>query len=99
MDFSNLATQIGALFGVQPSTLLLYIGLITFAANTTARMIPSDATGWLKTVRQVCSVIGAYVSSRVTSGVTIEDVAKAAAATPPIPAKIEATKVADETKD
>ncbi len=87
MGLSDLATQLGALIGVQPSTLLLFIMVITTLANTGARLIPSDATGTLGTLRKICAIIGVYVSSRVTSGVTVEDVATAAASTPPIEAK------------
>lgn len=84
MDISTLATQIASLFGLQPSTLILFILIITTAANAGARLIPSDATGFAGTVRTICAFIGVYVSSRVTSGVTIEDVAAAANKTPPI---------------
>lgn len=92
MDISTLAAQIGAVFGLQPSTLLLFIMIITSAANVGARLIPNDATGALGVLRQICSIIGLYVSSRVSSGVSVNDVAAAALKTPPIPAKVEESK-------
>jgi hypothetical protein len=90
MDISTLATQIGAVFGLQPSTLLLFI--MISAANVGARLIPNDATGALGVLRQICSIIGLYVSSRVSSGVSVNDVAAAALKTPPIPEKVEEVK-------
>ena len=94
MDISNLAPEIAKLFGVQPSTLVLLIMIITTAANAGARLIPSDATGFLGGLRKVCSIVGVYVQNRVTSGVTVTDVAKAALDTQPITgkAKVESQK-------
>jgi hypothetical protein len=40
-------------------------------------------------VRKVAALIGVYVGSRVTTGVTVKDVAKAALDTPPITRKAE----------
>lgn len=90
MDISNIAAQIGQIFGLQPSTLVLLLFLVTTAANVGARLIPNDATGALGVLRKVCSIVGVYVSSRVTSGVTVNDVASAAATTPPIDTKAQA---------
>ena len=90
MDLSNLAPDLGKLLGLQPSTLVLLLFIITTAANAGARLIPADATGFLGVLRKACSIIGVYVQNRVTSGVTVTDVAKAALETPPITAKAQA---------
>ncbi len=90
MDFSNIAAQIGQIFGLQPSTLVLLLFVVTTAANVGARLIPNDATGALGVLRKICSIVGVYVSSRVTSGVTLNDVASAAAATPAVAANVAA---------
>jgi hypothetical protein len=95
VDIDALATQLGALLGVQPSTLVLYIMIVGTLANVTARLIPDTATGTLAGVRRVASIIGAYVPTRIAPGVTVNDVAKAALDTPPIPQKVEADQTAD----
>ncbi len=90
MDLSDIATQIANLFGVKASTLLLFIMIIGTAANAGARLIPDNAVGFWGAVRKVCSIIGVYIPSRVSPGVTVNDVAAAALKTPPIPQKVEA---------
>lgn len=87
MDITNFVPQIAAALGIAPSNLLLFIGVVTIVANRIARLIPDDATGWKGTVRKICGFIGLYVQSRVTEGVTVNDVAKAALLTPPITEK------------
>jgi len=89
MDISNLAPEIAKLLGVQPSTLVLLIMVIGTIANAAARLIPQDATGPLAVVRKIAAVIGVYVPSRVTSGVSVTDVAQAALGAPPIPQNLE----------
>lgn len=79
MDLSfieSLIPNLAAFFNVEPATLVFLIGVITTAANVTARLIPEDATGWQGTVRDIAKIIGVYVSSRVTKGVTVQDIAK-----------------------
>jgi hypothetical protein len=98
VDIGNIAGQLGALFGIQPSTLLLFIMIIGGAANAGARLIPQDAVGFLGSVRKVCAVIGIYIPSRVTSGVSVTDVAQAALKTPPIPQQVDADQAADAKK-
>lgn len=85
INIANLAPDIAKLLGLQPSTMILLLFIITQAANLTARAIPEDATGWKGTLRKVCSVVGLYMSSRITPNLTVNDVAKAAAKVPPIP--------------
>lgn len=89
-DIANLAPDLAKLIGVQPSTLVLLLVILVKLANMAARGIPDDATGWLGTVRTICAIVGAHVPSKVTSGVTVNDVARAALETPPIPAKVAA---------
>jgi hypothetical protein len=72
---------------VPQGTLLLFLFLLVKGANVTARLIPDDATGWQGTVRKIAALIGLYVSSRVTSGVTVTDAAKAAIGAAPAEVK------------
>lgn len=90
--FSDLAAQLGTLTGIKPATLVLYIFVIVKLADMGARLIPNDATGFLGVVRKLCAIIGGYVSSRVTGGTTVNEVAAAALKTPPIPEVVEETK-------
>lgn len=86
----DLIPMIATEFGIAPSSLLFYLAIVTTLANVTARLIPNDAVGWRGTVRTLASVLGVYVSSRVSRGVTVNDVAAAALTTPPIDRKAEA---------
>lgn len=90
MDLENLAGQIAGLVGVEPSTLVLLIMIVGTLANAGARLIPDDAVGFWGGVRRVCAVIGVYIPSRISPGVSVNDVARAALDTPPIPGKVEA---------
>ena len=90
MDISTLAPALANLLGLQPSTLVLLILIITTAARAIGRIIPDDATGAMAVLRRICSVIGVDVSSRITSGVSMADISRAAYKTPPIPAKVAA---------
>lgn len=84
MDVSNFIPDIARLLGIQPSTLLFLIMVVTTAANAASRRIPDTATGWLGVVRAICTVIGVRVQSRVAPGLTVSDVSKAALAVPVI---------------
>lgn len=92
MDIANLAPDLARLLGIQPSTLVLLIFIVVQLANVGARLIPNDATGFWGGVRKVCALIGLYVSSRVTSGVSVNDVTDAALKTPVIERRVEAGK-------
>ena len=74
--FQILMPLISQLIGVEPATLLLYITMVITIANLLGRAIPDDKTGVLGVVRDVCKVLGLYLSNRVSSGVTTNDVAK-----------------------
>lgn len=82
MDIANLAPDLARLLGINPATLVLLLWIIVQAANVGARLIPNDATGYLGVLRKICALIGLYVSSRITSGVTVNDTAKAVIETP-----------------
>jgi len=90
-DFGNLVPDLAELIGVQPSTLVLLIFIVTTVANAGARLIPNDAVGFWGWVRKICAFIGVHVSSRVAGGVTMNDIAAAALKTPSIGSKIVAT--------
>ena len=68
--------NLAALLGVEPSTALLIVGLIVAFANLGGRLIPDDATGFLGVVRKLCKIIGLYASNRITSGLTVNEVAR-----------------------
>ena len=88
LDIAYLANEIARVLGVTPATAALYIFLISTFARAISRRIPDDATGALAVLRVICKVLGVEVESRLTSDVTVKDVAKAAAETPPIEQKV-----------
>ena len=79
MDIVSLAlAYIATQTGIAPATLVLWLGLLVSAANVTSRLIPDDAVGWLGVMRKIAKIIGMYVSNRVTSGVTANDILRGA---------------------
>lgn len=68
--------NVAAMLGVEPATVLLFVGLTVALANLAGRLIPDDATGWLAGVRKVCKFIGLYASNRIASGLTVNEIAK-----------------------
>jgi hypothetical protein len=90
VDISALAPDIAKLFGIAPSTLVLLFLIVTMAARALARSIPDDAVGGWAVLRKLAAIIGAEVASKVTSGVTVSDVARASLQVPPIPQVIAA---------
>lgn len=79
MDLSALEMLIPDIAGwlnIQPSTLLLYLIILSTGANVISRIIPDDVTGFWGQVRRVCTIIGAYTPNRVTRGITVNDVAR-----------------------
>lgn len=79
MDLSilqSLTPNLAAFFHLAPETLLAWILVLCTVANIIGRIIPDDATGVLGAVRDVCKALGLYVANRVSSGVTVNDVAK-----------------------
>jgi hypothetical protein len=90
LDPTTILPTIAGFLHVQPSTLLFWIVALNIGGRAIARRIPSDATGFWGFVRQSAAILGVEVANRVTSGVTVTDVAKAALLTPPITDKVEA---------
>ena len=90
MNISDLVPLVASHFGLAPSTLLLFIAMVHLAAKFGSRIIPNDATGFWAVLRNACAVLGVDPSSRITSGVTVQDVAAQALTTPPITQKVEA---------
>ena len=79
MDLSILQAILpdaAAFLHVQPATLLFYLAFIVTSSNIATRVIPDDATGWRHNVRVVAAIVGMYVPNRVSSGITVNDVAK-----------------------
>lgn len=79
---NDILAALSQLTGLQPATLVLLGGVIITVSNALSRLIPDDATGFLGFVRSVTKLIGVNISSRVTSGVTISDVARTLLAAP-----------------
>lgn len=82
--------EVATVLGIPPAAIPIILGVIYLSAKAISRLIPDNATGWKGTLRNVAGVISVDISSRIAPGITIASVAKAAAVTPPIPAKIEA---------
>lgn len=90
MDPMALIPEIAKRLHVAPSSLVFWVFAINIAARAIARRIPNDATGFWGFVRQTATILGVEVASRVTSGVTVGDVAKASLKVPPIPQQLAA---------
>jgi len=90
MDIAMLAPEVAKFLGVSPSTLVLLLLVATTVARAVSRAIPDDATGFAAFVRRLTAVVGVEVAAKVSSGVTVKDVARAAMEVPPIPAKVDA---------
>jgi hypothetical protein len=84
MDPFTMIPQIAAAIGIAPSTLVFWVFVINVGSRAVTRRIPDDAVGFWGFVRQLTAILGAEVASRVTSGVTVKDVAKQALGTQPI---------------
>ena len=95
-DFSALATHIANLFGITPSTFMLYLFLLNQFSRVAARKIPSDATGFWGGARQLFAILGAEVPNQITANATSTEVLTAAAKTPPIPEQIADDKAAEQ---
>jgi hypothetical protein len=99
MDFSDFIPMIAAHLNLAPATLVFLIFCINQFAKIGGRLIPNDATGVWAIARKLCGIIGADPSSRVTSGVSVQDVAQQALATPPITEKVAAATGTDPVAD
>lgn len=89
MDVFNVIPDLAKLLGIPQGTLLLLIFVAVIVSRAITRAIPDDATGMLAVIRNLTAIIAVEVSPRITSGVTVKDVAKQALLTPPITEKVE----------
>jgi len=96
MDIVSIVPEIAARLHIAPSTLVFWLFVLNISARAIARRIPNDATGFWGFVRQSAAILGVEVQSRLTSGVTVTDVAKAALVTPPITQKVETATVTEK---
>lgn len=87
---NDILTYISQLTGLQPATLVLLGGVIITVSNAVSRLIPDNATGFPGFIRTLTKIIGANVSSRVTAGVTVNDVARSLLATADSKPEVEA---------
>jgi hypothetical protein len=77
-DLSGIETLIpnlAALFNIEPATALLLAAIASTICNVVSRLIPDTATGWLRTVKSICSIIGVHVPNRVAPATRAADVA------------------------
>lgn len=79
----SMVSYVAGLLGISPVTLILVLGVVVAVCNLVGKLIPDDATGTLGLVRKVCKVLGLYVSTRITSGVTVNDTARVVAGVSP----------------
>lgn len=77
MGIEAYIPNLAAWLGVDPSTALLFFGIFITVMNITGRVIPDDKVGILGAIRDLAKVIGLYAPNRITSGVTVNDVARA----------------------
>lgn len=78
MNVEDLIPPVAQALGIDPATALLIFGVLVAGANLVARIIPDDKTGPLGIIRKISKVIGLYASNKVTSGVTVNQVARTA---------------------
>lgn len=62
--------------GLDGASVIATLVMISMVCNFIYRLIPDDAEGWLGKVKPIFKVLGLYASNRVTSGVTVNDVAR-----------------------
>lgn len=75
----SIVNSVAGMLGISPVTLILLLGVVVAVCNLVGKLIPDDATGTLGLIRKVCKVLGLYVSTHITSGVTVNDTARVVA--------------------
>jgi hypothetical protein len=75
----QILQYLAGVLGVSPATFLLILGVVVSVCNLVGKLIPDDATGYLAIIRKIAKVLGLYVSTRITSDVTVNDAARAVA--------------------
>lgn len=91
MTNADFIPLVASHLGVSASTLVFLIFCLNQAAKVGSRIIPNDATGGWAILRNLCSIVGADPSSRITSGVSVQDVATQVITPPvekPVPQKV-----------
>lgn len=78
MDERDILDQIFGWLGLDGSSALALILLISMISNLLYRLIPDDAEGFLGQIKPILRVVGLYASNRISHGVTVNDVAKEA---------------------
>lgn len=68
-------TQLGQAFGLTDTHLLVALLVLSILFNVLGRLIPDDATGVLGVVRKISKILGLYVSNRLSSQTTVNEVA------------------------
>jgi hypothetical protein len=63
-------------FGLSSAHVIVLLVTISLVSQVIGRLIPDDATGLLGVIRQISKVLGLYVSNRVSSGVSVNDVTR-----------------------
>lgn len=76
----DLIPPIAQMLGIEPASLLLFLGILIIIARIVSRVIPDDQAGPLGFVRRIASLIAIEVGNRVAPGVTVNDIAKAVVA-------------------
>lgn len=79
----NIVNSVAGLLGISPITFVLLLGVVVAVCNLVGKLIPDDATGALGVLRQVCKVLGLYISTRITTGVSVNDTARVVAGIQP----------------
>lgn len=76
MEVTELVDPIAQLLGIEGASVLATLAVVSLVARLIGKAIPDDRTGWVGTLRTVCKIVGLYTSNRVTSQVSVNDVAK-----------------------
>lgn len=77
MDQLILLAWLEQTTGIESASWVFFFTLAVMICNFISRKIPDDATGFLGFLNAVTKLIGLYTSNKVSSGVTVNDVAKA----------------------
>lgn len=101
--FNDGVDYIQLYFGIDGTTLLATLAFVSIICRLVGNLIPDDKKGWLGVVRNVCQILGLYASNRLTSGVSVNDVARVVADTPmqtrdPISGKFTPMNVLDRAR-
>jgi hypothetical protein len=79
----QLLNTLVSVFGLEGTTLLAVLAVLSVACRLIGKAIPDDATGFLAIVRKVTKVLGLYISNRLTSNVSTNDAARSMVGIPP----------------